>query len=154
MEPIPPSNLSPVGTHTQSCWPHCSSCPPAPGYSCKAKNLLWTAQESCHLTHALPTALPPTSASKRIFEQKKDLYQATVLYIFFREILVKKGFPGPSWIRKSSWIVSIPAARHLLGVGENRDGHLALPHPKWLPESPGYYLYWHGCPLWVLCTKH
>lgn len=68
--PIPPGNLSPVSTHTQS-WPQCSSCPSAAGCACKAKTQLWMGQGSSHLAHALSTALSSTAAwessTERIF---------------------------------------------------------------------------------------
>lgn len=131
---------------------------PATGSSCKAKNLLRRTQESFHLVLALSTALSSAAAwefsMKRNFEQKRDLYQATVLYIFVRKVFVKKALTDPNWIRKSSvWIACIPAARHSLGLGESWDQHLAPPYPKRLPEPPGCHLHWHQHRLWVLCRK-
>lgn len=65
----------------------------ATGSSCKAKNLLRRTQESFHLVLALSTALSSAAAwefsMKRSFEQKRDLYQATVLYILGKCLLRK-----------------------------------------------------------------
>lgn len=77
----------PCGTDSQSCWPHCSSCPSVAGCSCKAKNQLWMGQESFYLVRALSTALSSTAAweslMKTIFEQKKRSLSSYVFVHIF-----------------------------------------------------------------------
>lgn len=142
-----------MGIHSQSCWLHCSSCPSAAGCSCKAKTPLNGPING-------PGKLSPgarfvcsfviysclrISSDKDFWTQAKELHQDNFLYIFFKDVFVKKDFPDLSWIRESSpWRVSIPAARRLLGADENQNWHPAPPYTQRLPESPGYYLHWHG----------
>lgn len=133
--PILPSSLSPMGTPSQSCWSHCSSCPSAAGYQCKAKKQL---RGSFHLVHAALTALSFTAAwefsMKRIFEQKQEISIDTFLYTFFRKVFLKKSLTDSKWIRKSSpWLACIPAVRQSQGPGESRAQHLPQSHLKWLP---------------------
>lgn len=79
--PILPSSLSPMGTPSQSCWSHCSSCPSAAGYPCKAKKQL---RGSFHLVHAALTALSFTFHfnEKDFWTEARDLYWYIFVHIF------------------------------------------------------------------------
>lgn len=116
-------------------------------------------QESFHLVHALSTALLSSAAwefsVKRTFEQKKEIStKLSFCTYFLGKCLLRKASQIPAGLGRAAPEGSAfqqPGTRRR--AGENRDQHLALPHPKWLPASPGCHLHWHGCLLWGLCRK-
>lgn len=92
-------SLTPVGTHTQSCWPHCSSCPSAAGCFCKAQhplkrllNRLGKLSPGAHFVCSFFMYIClEIFREKDFLTEGRDLYQATFLYLFLKEVSPKTG---------------------------------------------------------------